>query len=135
MEDAFFNLTRQKTLEKAWHKVKSDAETSRSRDTRRELNDFAAKGYSAILSIVPNPEKRARIPDLKYFHSFVRAMFFHRRKFLRSNLLSTFKGQLSKPQVDGIMVGQQIEGNARSEQLDVNAMLDLAVAVAAELGD
>ena len=51
MEDAFYKVTRQKTLEKAWHKVKSDAESSRSRETKRELVDFIAKGYSAIQSI------------------------------------------------------------------------------------
>ncbi len=93
------------------------------------------KVTSAIVRIEFDKELRARIPDPKFFHTFVRSMFFHRRKFLRSNLLGAFKGQLSKPQVDGIMVGQQIEGNARSEQLDVDAMLALSAAVEAELGD
>ena len=51
------------------------------------------KVESAILNVRLNAEKRARIPDRAYFQSFVRAMFFHRRKFLRSELLSCYKGR------------------------------------------
>ncbi len=47
---------------------------------------------SAIVQITANPKKRARIADLRFFHQFVRAIFFHRRKFLRSVLFSAFKG-------------------------------------------
>ncbi len=93
------------------------------------------KVTSAIIEIVLDDKLRGRIPDPKFFHGFVRSMFFHRRKFLRSELLSAFKKRLTKPQVDGIMVGQRIEGTARAEQLDVEAMLGLAEAVQAELGD
>ncbi|MCL4140428.1 UNVERIFIED_CONTAM: hypothetical protein GTU68_044816, partial [Idotea baltica] len=35
---------------------------------------------SAIIHIVHRPELRSQIPDLGFFHAFVRAMFFHRRK-------------------------------------------------------
>jgi 16S rRNA (adenine1518-N6/adenine1519-N6)-dimethyltransferase len=69
------------------------------------------------------------ITDPVFFHSFVRAMFFHRRKFLRSELLSAFKKQLDKPAVDEIMLRQGLDGNARAEELDVNAMLALGEAV------
>ena len=51
---------------------------------------------SAIIRIVSNQEKRKRIADLRFFHQFVRAVFFHRRKFLRSVLCSAFKDKLSK---------------------------------------
>ena len=44
-----------------------------------------------------------RIPDRAFFHEFVRAMFFHRRKFLRSELASAFKGQFDKNDADEIM--------------------------------
>jgi 16S rRNA (adenine1518-N6/adenine1519-N6)-dimethyltransferase len=83
------------------------------------------KVHSAILSIVPNPRKTARIPDLKYFHSFVRAMFFHRRKFLRSELLSAFKNQLGKAEVDEIMAATGLGPKARAEELEVETMLAL----------
>jgi 16S rRNA (adenine1518-N6/adenine1519-N6)-dimethyltransferase len=84
---------------------------------------------SAILQIRPIPEMRARIADPEFFHAFVRAMFFHRRKFLRSELLSAFKRQLDKPAVDAIMQRQGLDGKARAEELDVDAMLALSEAV------
>jgi 16S rRNA (adenine1518-N6/adenine1519-N6)-dimethyltransferase len=84
---------------------------------------------SAILQIRPILEKRARIPDPVFFHRFVRAMFFHRRKFLRSELLSALKHRLDKPAVDQLMQQQGLDGNVRAEELDVQAMLALAEAV------
>jgi len=88
---------------------------------------------SAIIHIVPDPEKRARIPDLRFFHTFVRAMFFHRRKFLRSVLLSATKEQLSKPAADRILQALGHGHDARAEQLDVEAMLALCEAVRREV--
>jgi 16S rRNA (adenine1518-N6/adenine1519-N6)-dimethyltransferase len=77
---------------------------------------------SAIIHIEHQPERRAAIPDLDFFYAFVRAMFFHRRKFMRSVAVSAFKGQLDKPQVDEVLVGLGHGPDARSEQLDVTAM-------------
>jgi len=85
--------------------------------------------HSAILHIRTIPEKRAQIPDPVFFHRFVRAMFFHRRKFLRSELLSVLKNQLDKPAVDQLMQQQGLDGNARAEELDVQVMLALVEAV------
>ena len=93
------------------------------------------KVSSAIVHFALDRDLRARIPDREFFHGFVRSMFFHRRKFLRSELLGAFKNRLGKPEVDSILVGVQIEGNARAEQLDVETMLALCEAVRAELGD
>jgi len=87
------------------------------------------KVESAILQILPNADKRARILDLDFFHTFVRSMFFHRRKFLRSELLSAFKLQLDKATADAILSEQDLEGNARAEELGVEAMLALCEAV------
>jgi 16S rRNA (adenine1518-N6/adenine1519-N6)-dimethyltransferase len=87
------------------------------------------KVHSAIIQIVPRDDKRNRIPDLEFFHSFVRAMFFHRRKFLRSELLSAFKKELDKPAVDDILAEQGLGGSSRAEELDVDAMLALCEAV------
>ena len=58
------------------------------------------KVSSAFLQIVLDPQLRGRIPDRAFFHDFVRAMFFHRRKFLRSQLLSACDGRLDKAEVD-----------------------------------
>lgn len=92
------------------------------------------KVESAILQIVPDPNKRAQIPDPAFFHAFARSMFFHRRKFLRSELLSAFKHELDKPAVDAILQEQALAGNARAEELDVAALLGLSEAVRRRLG-
>ena len=84
---------------------------------------------SAIIHLTINPDKRSRIPDLDYFHAFVRAMFFHRRKFLRSELIGFCKDKLDKPGVDAIMQQLHLRPDARAEQLDVETMLALCAAV------
>jgi len=92
------------------------------------------KVHSAIIRVTVAPALRGRIPDLDFFHTFVRSMFFHRRKFLRSELLSAFKKRLDKPQVDAIMAERGLAGDARAEQIDVEGMLALCEAVRARLG-
>ena len=86
------------------------------------------KVHSAIVHVVPNAEKKARIPDPAFFHTFVRAMFFHRRKLLRNELLSAFKDQFDKPVVDALMAELGLDANTRAEQLTVEAMLRLCEA-------
>ncbi|KKK69962.1 hypothetical protein LCGC14_2928800, partial [marine sediment metagenome] len=71
------------------------------------------KVTSAIIRVTLDDQLRARIPDRVFFHKFVRAMFFHRRKFLRNELLSAFKKRLQKPQVDAIFAEMRIKGTAR----------------------
>ncbi|MEC9004645.1 MAG: 16S rRNA (adenine(1518)-N(6)/adenine(1519)-N(6))-dimethyltransferase RsmA, partial [Planctomycetota bacterium] len=83
------------------------------------------KVQSAILHIQVSPEKRGLIADVTFFHRFVRAMFFHRRKYLRSVILSAFKGQLDKPAVDAVLEAQALSPQIRAEALDVQQMLDL----------
>jgi 16S rRNA (adenine1518-N6/adenine1519-N6)-dimethyltransferase len=87
------------------------------------------KVESAIVQIVPEAERRARIPDLSFFHSFVRAMFFHRRKLLRSELVSAFRNELDKPAVDAVLAERGLSPTARAEELDADVMLALSEAV------
>ena len=87
------------------------------------------KVSSAFIQITLDRHRRGRIPDRKFFHEFLRAMFMHRRKFLRSQLLSAAKDKLDKPQVDAILAGLNLSGSARAEQLDVDTMLALCEAV------
>ncbi len=83
---------------------------------------------SAILHIVHCPEKRALIPDLDFFYAFVRAMFFNRRKFMRSVAISAFKGQLEKSHVDEVLQELGHGADARSEQLEIAEMQALCEA-------
>jgi 16S rRNA (adenine1518-N6/adenine1519-N6)-dimethyltransferase len=87
---------------------------------------------SAIVRIVVEPERRAAVPDLKYFHEFTKAIFIHRRKFLRANIVAAFKGVLDKPEVDEILTEMQLGDDVRTEQLDVPTLLRLTELVRAK---
>ena len=80
---------------------------------------------SAILKVRFNEEKRARIVDVEFFHQTVRALFFHRRKFLRSTLISAMKDQLSREVVDQILVDLGFGPEARAEELSIEQMIEL----------
>lgn len=83
------------------------------------------KVESAIVRIVVDPDKRDSIPDLRFFHQFVKAIFIHRRKFLRANVVAALKHHLSKAEVDEILAEMQLSEEARTEQLDVTTLLNL----------
>lgn len=80
---------------------------------------------SAILRIVPNASKRSSIVDLDFFHTRLRAMFLHRRKFLRSQLISAMQELMTKEQVDALLDQLGLEPNLRAEQLTVQQMISL----------
>lgn len=80
---------------------------------------------SAILSVTPNAALRARIVDLEYFHQTVRALFFHRRKFLRGVVVSAMKDKLSKERVDQLLLEANLDANSRAEELPVEQIIDL----------
>ena len=87
------------------------------------------KVNSAIVQVIPDTARRRNIPDLTFFHHFVRAMFFHRRKFLRSVILSAYKKQIDKPAVDEILAAHGLVRQTRAEELDVHTMLRLCDSV------
>ncbi len=87
----------------------------------------APKVDSAIMRIQPIPEKRAAIPNLAFFHTFTRALFFHRRKFLRSVIIAAFKEQLDKPQVDAVLAELPFySSTTRAEELSVAQIQELS---------
>ncbi len=89
----------------------------------------APKVDSAIMRIEPIEARRRAIPDLAFFHTFVRSLFFHRRKFLRSVLVSAFKEQLSKPEVDAVLAGiSYFTPTTRAEELSVGQIQELSEA-------
>lgn len=92
------------------------------------------KVTSAIVRLTLCDELRSRIVDRAFFHKFVRSLFQHRRKFLRSGILSASGGELSKPQVDEVLAETGHEPNARAEQLGVPAMIALGEAVRHKMG-
>ena len=74
------------------------------------------KVSSAFIQITLEPPRRERIADRAFFHDFVRSMFCHRRKFLRSELLAACKGKLEKPDVDRLLIRQGLDGTDRAER-------------------
>jgi 16S rRNA (adenine1518-N6/adenine1519-N6)-dimethyltransferase len=93
------------------------------------------KVHSAIIHIVPNEQLRSRIADPPFFHTFVRSIFLHRRKFLRGSLLSVYKRQLGKEPIDRLLEAQQLGASARAEELDVEQLLQLSDRVQAALAE
>ena len=81
---------------------------------------------SAIVQLKYNQKKRNRIPNLHFFHDFVRALFFHRRKYIRSVLCSAFKGRLDKEIVDKVLEESHLTGEIRAETLSVREILALS---------
>jgi 16S rRNA (adenine1518-N6/adenine1519-N6)-dimethyltransferase len=89
---------------------------------------------SAVVHIDVDPDLRRRIEDLPFFHDFVRSLFYHRRKFLRSVLGSALKGRLDKPAIDRLLAVIRLNPECRADQLDIPAIMRLSEAVRAELG-
>ncbi len=83
------------------------------------------KVTSAIIRLVIDLDRRNAIPDLRYFHQLTKALFLHRRKFLRANVLSAMKRHLAKAQVDAILDGMGFSADARTEQLPIPTLLEL----------
>jgi 16S rRNA (adenine1518-N6/adenine1519-N6)-dimethyltransferase len=90
---------------------------------------------SAIVKITTDFEKRAAIPDLKYFHQFVKMIFIHRRKFLRANIVAAMKGHLEKSDIDEVLAEMQLGEDTRTEQLDVATLFKLTELVRAKVPD
>ena len=84
------------------------------------------KVTSAIVQIVPNAEKRARLADFEFFHQFVRSIFLHRRKFLRSGVVHAMSDRLDKAAVDDVLDPFGFPSDVRAEQLDVETLIALA---------
>lgn len=80
---------------------------------------------SAIICVKPNETKRSRIVDLEYFHTHLRALFFHRRKFLRSQIATATQDDLEKKDIDLILAEQNLEPNLRAEQLSIEQIISL----------
>jgi 16S rRNA (adenine1518-N6/adenine1519-N6)-dimethyltransferase len=86
----------------------------------------APKVSSAVLRIAVDPKRRARISDLTYFHQIIKALFLHRRKFLRANVVAAMKEHLDKVQVDKLLDEMGFAADTRTEQLDVDTLIALA---------
>jgi len=83
------------------------------------------KVQSSIVRLTADPVRRAAIPDLTFFHDTCRALFFHRRKFLRSVIISATKDRLDKAQVDQLLATTEYGPETRIEQMSIEQIAGL----------
>jgi 16S rRNA (adenine1518-N6/adenine1519-N6)-dimethyltransferase len=95
----------------------------------------APKVSSAILRIVVDSERRAQIGDLQFFHQITKALFLHRRKFLRANVVAALKQHHNKEQVDSLLDEMGFAPDTRTEQLEVPTLIKLADKIRAAVPD
>lgn len=83
-----------------------------------------------VISSVLKLEKRKTPPvdvkDEKQFFNIVQACFVHRRKTLRNNLLSYFKTQYEKAEIEQRLEATEIDGSRRGESLTMEEFAKLA---------
>lgn len=91
------------------------------------------KVESAIIQLTLEQDRRDQISDLFFFHRFTRALFLHRRKFLRSVVASAMKRELEKSAVDRAIADAGLQSDQRAEQLSVEEILTLCDAVREQL--
>lgn len=80
---------------------------------------------SAIVSLWRHDGRGGRITDKAFFLDFIRRLFHHRRKLLRSVLVRMYSKQLSKPEVDALLEAEGLSGDHRAEQLEVPVLVKL----------
>ena len=84
------------------------------------------KVHSAIISLWRHDGREGPIEDRPFFLDFVRRLFHHRRKLMRSVLCGMYRRQLSRSDVDAILEELGHTRETRAEQLEVGALLQLA---------
>jgi 16S rRNA (adenine1518-N6/adenine1519-N6)-dimethyltransferase len=80
---------------------------------------------SGIVRIVPQPAKRALIPDLQRLRAFLRDLYSHRRKNLRGSIVGIPGGAYDKAAVDAKLAELGYTGGERAETLTVAQHLAL----------
>jgi 16S rRNA (adenine1518-N6/adenine1519-N6)-dimethyltransferase len=81
---------------------------------------------SAIVKVVPDPRKRAKVGDVVKFRGFLRELYAHRRKNLRGSLVSMAGHDHSKQDVDAKLAELELDGRVRAETLDLAQHLRLS---------
>jgi 16S rRNA (adenine1518-N6/adenine1519-N6)-dimethyltransferase len=80
---------------------------------------------SAIVRIRPSAAKRRRVGDPGRFRAFLRDLYVHRRKNLRSALASLPHCDRDKSAIDARLRKMGLDGGLRAEVLDVEQHLRL----------
>lgn len=81
---------------------------------------------SSVLKLVRREKPLVDVKDEEQFFEIVQASFKHRRKTLRNNLHTHFKGELDKTSLDQILEETSIDGTRRGESLSIEEFASLA---------
>jgi 16S rRNA (adenine1518-N6/adenine1519-N6)-dimethyltransferase len=84
---------------------------------------------SAVIAIRPDAARRARLGDVAWFHTLVRRVFLHRRKYIRHVLAGLWGDRWTKPEVDAWLESRGLSGQLRAESLAVEEFVGLARAL------
>lgn len=80
---------------------------------------------SAVVMIMPDPQKLAKLPSLKKWRAFLRDLYTHRRKNLRSALSGWPTGRKDKQIIDAKLAELNFDGTVRAETLSIDDHLRL----------
>ncbi|MGE3315805.1 MAG: 16S rRNA (adenine(1518)-N(6)/adenine(1519)-N(6))-dimethyltransferase RsmA [Planctomycetaceae bacterium] len=83
------------------------------------------KVNSAVVGIVPDPERREKILDRPFLQDFLRRLFTQRRKLMRGVLAGMFREELDKQQIDALLESLGFETQIRAEQLEPAQLVEL----------
>jgi 16S rRNA (adenine1518-N6/adenine1519-N6)-dimethyltransferase len=84
------------------------------------------KVASAMIRIDPDPGLLAKVRDRDFLHQFLREVFQQRRKLLRNVLISMYRRQLNREQIDAVLQGHDLKPDARAEQLPPATLVNLS---------
>ncbi len=87
------------------------------------------KVESAMIRIAPDAGRRQAIRDRAFLHDFLRGVFQQRRKLLRNVLVSYYRDELDRTQIDGVLKSQNLGERARAEELSPAVLVNLANAL------
>jgi 16S rRNA (adenine1518-N6/adenine1519-N6)-dimethyltransferase len=93
------------------------------------------KVESAVVAIVPSPQKRAALVDVAGFHILVRSVFLHRRKYMRHVLAAMWPELWTKADVDRWLESQGLSGQLRAEALAVDEFVAMADGLRERFGE
>jgi 16S rRNA (adenine1518-N6/adenine1519-N6)-dimethyltransferase len=72
-----------------------------------------------------DPTRRTNRTELRHWHRFVRDLFLHRRKTLRSAIASVPGFKHLKPKLDELLDQLDLTGEVRAERLSPEELMDL----------
>lgn len=82
--------------------------------------------HSAVVRVLPDPQRQNTIQDRGFFQEFLRQLFTQRRKHLRRGLAGMDRAKLPKPRIDAILAEMSLPASVRAEELDAATLVDLS---------